>query len=309
VRILPLALLTLATLAAQDLNQEAQADGVDPSNASPSVGDKTVSRQQALPDGAVALRVASPELLPHSAFAAQPVSVEHSDRLLDLPARVTPSPFAIAQVDSTNQLPDSQTPPPSAPLPGSPSDSNQPPAPGSSASPPPVDIPVTPSPAPATGTPDSPRTPTESWPGNGAGEPLPSVGVPGQPPTATPGSPSVTPPRRPTSSNSGGRWVSSSGMTTIRITNRTGIGVSIELVGSAGPLRLAPGQTRQLQVKSSDVSLLYWVPGSSQRELSARISERGTRSLTVDIFSGRFPTGNLAMYMPEPGARNMLNVF
>ncbi|GEM_PF-5297245 len=102
--------------------------------------------------------------------------------------------------------------------------------------------------------------------------------------------------------------------TTVRVTNRTSRSVEIELVGTTRPITLLPGQTRQLRVKSRDLSLLYWAPSSpgvSATQLQAQVSQSGSQSLSVNLFRSEFPNDNLAIYFPEPDnpSQDILKVF
>jgi len=97
-------------------------------------------------------------------------------------------------------------------------------------------------------------------------------------------------------------------LTAIRVTNRTGRTILIELVGRTGPLILRPGQTRQLRVNPRDLSLMYWVPRNTV-ELTAQVSRPQANLLVVGVRESRFPRGNRALYLPDPGGTTVLRVF
>lgn len=102
--------------------------------------------------------------------------------------------------------------------------------------------------------------------------------------------------------------------TTVSVTNRTSRSVEIELVGTTRPITLLPGQTRQLRVKSRDLSLLYWAPsapGISATQLRAEVSQSSSQGLSVNLFRSEFPNDNLAVYFPEPDnlSQDILKVF
>ncbi|MDW8202836.1 MAG: hypothetical protein RML75_16705, partial [Cyanobacteriota bacterium SKYGB_h_bin112] len=105
------------------------------------------------------------------------------------------------------------------------------------------------------------------------------------------------------------RRVNVNQLRSMRVTNRTRRSILIELVGRTSPLRLAPGQTRTLQVNPRDLSLLYWDP-ILPSEFNARVSQADRRVLTVELFPSRFPNGSLGMYLPEPVRRSdILRIF
>jgi hypothetical protein len=92
-------------------------------------------------------------------------------------------------------------------------------------------------------------------------------------------------------------------LTTLQVVNRTSKTIQVEIVGLTAPISLSPRQTRSLQVDPCHFSILYWVPNgsdSSRIELNARVSQPSDRIVVVELSPSRFPTGNLALYMPEP---------
>lgn len=317
-----IALLTLSALAAQELNQQAAANSVpDPIPGQP----PAYNHGQEATIATTYPTTSLPELVDTQQFTVAEALASEQSASLVVPLTSDDSTPRLVTIDTatmpdaTVAVNDSPSPQRSAPQPEG------------------INIPITPYPLPTVTNPLSSTELSQASPAQPLPnlEPVPTtVEIPSRsqvpPQTVQVNSrrqaapvepvPSVPPPSVTVSQRSlpfppfsdsfiRQRRVNVNQLRSMRVTNRTRRSILIELVGRTSPLRLAPGQTRTLQVSPRDLSLLYWDP-ILPSEFNARVSQPDQRVLIVELFPSRFPNGSLGMYLPEPVRRSdILRIF